>query len=96
MKKERSLRKRADVEAARGRIVLAAMKAPISQADACRIGGFAQAWYHLQILCRVGLLKYTKYNTWIATDRAYRAYTHKEGRKPAQPARSRSSMSASA
>jgi hypothetical protein len=67
-------RKRSTVTAGRVRVILHALKTPITHAQACRIGGFAQSWYHLEALRKAGLLERTEYNTWVATDLAARIH----------------------
>lgn len=41
----------------------------ISSSRACKIGGFEQAWYHLQAMVKAGDLKHAGYNQWIPVKR---------------------------
>ena len=54
----------------RERVLKAARKnGRITHKEACRIGKWDQAQYHLQALAEAGLLKHDKYNNWIPTGR---------------------------
>jgi hypothetical protein len=39
-------------------------KGSITNKEAKLAGGWAQSWYHLNLLSRAGLLKRTDFNTW--------------------------------
>jgi hypothetical protein len=65
-------RSRKEVAAGRIAILEAAKYKPITHEQACTIGGFAQAWYHLENMRKNGLLKRTGFNEWTATPLASR------------------------
>jgi hypothetical protein len=62
--------KRKKVNAARERVLEAAReKGVITNTEARKIGRWEQCWYHLQAMCKQGLLKHTGYNEWVPTSR---------------------------
>jgi hypothetical protein len=55
---------------ARARVLkVAKRQGVISNADAKEIGGWDQAWYHLQAMVKAGQLRKRGYNQWIPTSR---------------------------
>lgn len=62
--------KRRKVTAARERVLEAAREqGVITNAEARKIGRWAQCWYHLQAMCEQGLLKHNGYNEWVPVKR---------------------------
>ena len=62
--------KRKRVRAARIRMLeLAYDRGSISNKQARRAGGWAQAWFHLNAMAKAGYLKHNGYNTWIPAKR---------------------------
>jgi hypothetical protein len=58
-------RKRLDTSISRQRVLKHARKAGIiSNEQACEIGQWDQAWYHLNAMCEAGLLTHAGYNLW--------------------------------
>jgi hypothetical protein len=41
----------------------------ISNAQACKVGRWGQAWYHLNKLTEAGLLRRTGFNVWVPVKR---------------------------
>lgn len=64
MKRKRKLHPR--TKEARERVLKAAQrKGRITNELACVVGGFNQAWYHLNAMVKAGELKRTGYNQWV-------------------------------
>jgi len=49
-------------------LAYARRKGRITNAEAKKVLGVSQCWYHLDLLCRAGLLQRKKYNTWEPTE----------------------------
>lgn len=63
---KRTMLRREVIRRARQRIVaMARLRGGITFKEACRIGRFGQAWYHLAILAKAGLLKHAGHNRWV-------------------------------
>jgi hypothetical protein len=50
-------------------LIKARKQGSITNKEAKLAGGWAQSWYHLNLLSRAGLLKRTDFNTWKPTAR---------------------------
>lgn len=71
---KRTLLRREVIRRARQRIVAAArLRGGITSKEACRIGRFGQAWYHLDALARAGLLQHAGHNRWVPPKHRSRA-----------------------
>ena len=86
VKKKRKIDKRKQIALSQGE---SSEKRPrnrgrITHQQACEIGQWDQAQYHLTVMAQAGLLKHDKYNTWVpASRRAFslkprRVFSHDE------------------
>jgi len=51
-------------------LAYARRKGSITNAQAKKVLGVNQVWYHLDLLCRAGVLKRKKYNRWEPAEQA--------------------------
>lgn len=66
VKKKRKVKVRSKTVEARMRVLKEAKrKGVISNDQARAVGGFDQAWYHLNAMVQAGLLKRAGYNQWM-------------------------------